>query len=112
MGRKHQPIHNLYFSHCRIESPPNDLAVLMREGVSPFARLTTLGLSNTLTTWKQVEQLEPLLPNLEELQLGRNQLASIENVTANQFQKVKWINLEDNVIEHWKDIESLGNLKR
>ncbi|KAI8145852.1 hypothetical protein BJV82DRAFT_602482 [Fennellomyces sp. T-0311] len=101
----------LRLNHCRIESPPDDPSVLMRNGVSPFAQLTTLGLSNTQIPWKQVERLEPLLPNLEELQLGRNQIDAIENVTPNQFQRLKWINLEDNTIHQWKAIESLGNLK-
>ena len=65
-----------------------------------------------MTTWSQVIKLEPLLPNLEDLQLGENQITSITNVRADQFQQLKWINLENNHIQQWKDIESLGNLKR
>ena len=65
-----------------------------------------------MTTWSQVIKLEPLLPKLEDLQLGENQIVSINNVRADQFQQLKWINLENNNIQEWKDIESLGNLKR
>ncbi|KAG2220549.1 hypothetical protein INT45_004155 [Circinella minor] len=101
----------LRLNFCRLESPPDNPTLLHRNNASPFVGLKTLALSNTMTTWSQIIKLEPLLPKLEDLQLGENQIKSITNLRADQFQQLKWINLENNHIRQWKDIESLGNLK-
>lgn len=57
-------------------------------------------------------RLEPLLPNLEDLQLGSNKISSITDIEANQFLKLKCINLEDNDIEQWEQVAKLGRLQR
>ncbi|KAI9264302.1 hypothetical protein BDA99DRAFT_508948 [Phascolomyces articulosus] len=101
----------LRLNYCRLESPPEDPTLLYRNNTSPFTTLTTLALSNTLTTWSQVAKLEPLLPNLQDLQLGQNQIETILDVQSDQFQQLQCINLENNHIQQWQDIQSLGNLK-
>ncbi|KAL4212034.1 hypothetical protein AB4K20DRAFT_1890136 [Rhizopus microsporus] len=73
--------------------------------------LQTLVLNKTLISWKDVEILAPGLPQLEDLQLGGNEIKSLSSI---QWERLKCLNLEENLIEDWGEVaklQSLSNLQ-
>ncbi|RHZ74066.1 hypothetical protein Glove_227g71 [Diversispora epigaea] len=83
-----------------------------------FSNLKNLSLNYTRITWDQVVLFEPCLPNLENLQLGFNNiktLSSENNQEANNkkvkgFLKLKILNLESNAINMWDEIARFSEL--
>jgi Leucine-rich repeat (LRR) protein len=63
-----------------------------------------------LITWKDIELLAPSIPLLEDLQLGGNQLSQLGSNLDLQY--LKWLNLEDNLINDWTEVAKLGSLKK
>ncbi|KAG0194446.1 hypothetical protein DFQ28_011247 [Apophysomyces sp. BC1034] len=82
----------------------------LRQRGSVFENLTTLALNNTRTKWHDIEMLAPLLTYLEDLQLGGNQINQLSALTT--LKQLKCINLEDNKIDSWDQVEKLGSLPR
>ncbi|KAJ8663395.1 hypothetical protein O0I10_000634 [Lichtheimia ornata] len=95
----------LRLNHCRLEPPSTSI------DHAAFSSITTLGLSSTKTPWLTIMQLEPLLPALEDLQLGKNEIQHLTKPDSNQFPRLKCINLEDNEISSWDEIAKLGCLQ-
>ncbi|CAG8476019.1 13404_t:CDS:10 [Ambispora leptoticha] len=72
---------------------------------------------------KQLEILEPCLKNLQNLQVGFNNIKHLRDETAANsnenenlekikgFDNLKVLNLESNIIEDWREIERLAHLK-
>lgn len=100
------------YSRCRLASPPADHSSLLVGSNSPFSELTTLSLKSTATSWDDILRLEPLLPNLQDLQIGDNGIESLSNVHSGQFRNLKCINLEDNAISTWDQVNNLEHLER
>ncbi|KAG0173762.1 hypothetical protein DFQ30_007047 [Apophysomyces sp. BC1015] len=86
-------------------TPPTET---LRQRGSVFENLTTLALNNTRTKWHDIEMLAPLLTYLEDLQLGGNQINQLSALTT--LKQLKCINLEDNKIDSWDQVEKLGSL--
>jgi Leucine-rich repeat (LRR) protein len=89
-------------SQSRLCSPPST-------GLE-FSRLKTLALNQTLITWREVEILAPHLPQLEDLQLGSNKISQLGSVKG--LDALKSINLENNLISDWNEIEKSGSLQK
>lgn len=77
------------YSQSRLACPPIDL--------QPF-HITTLSLNQTLISWQHIDILSKALPQLQDLQLGGNELSRLGKM---EFPKLKCLNLEDNVISDW-----------
>ncbi|CAG8480640.1 10838_t:CDS:10 [Acaulospora morrowiae] len=87
-----------------------------------FLNLKNLSLNYTRITWDQIELLEPCLPNIENLQLGFNDIklrtvddGDKENQTIKKisgFAKLKIINLESNDIRTWDEVARFSDLPR
>lgn len=75
-----------------------------------FSNLQTLSLNQTFITWKDIEILAPQLPQLEDLQLGGNEITELGFVKG--FDALHTLNLEDNLISDWKEVEKLGSLPK
>ncbi|CAG8485532.1 411_t:CDS:10 [Diversispora eburnea] len=83
-----------------------------------FSNLKSLSLNYTRITWDQVVLFEPCLPNLENLQLGFNNienLSSGNNQETNKkkvkgFLKLKILNLESNAINMWDEVIRFSEL--
>nr|CAG8580149.1 9038_t:CDS:10 [Entrophospora candida] len=86
-----------------------------------FTNLKNLSLNYTRIEWKQIELLEPCLLNLENLQLGFNNIKNfgdIDGEKENQikkskikgFSKLKTLNLESNIIDSWDEIARFSGL--
>ncbi|GAX83880.1 hypothetical protein CEUSTIGMA_g11305.t1 [Chlamydomonas eustigma] len=82
--------------------------------------LRALVLNDCMMMWRQVLTLGAVLPNLDELHLCGNNIKSLissENERdsdiyhlATTFSKLKLLNLEDNLISTWKDVQPLAAL--
>lgn len=59
-----------------------------------------------MTSWQDIELLAPQLPQLEELQLGGNEISQLSVIT--HLKNLKWLNLEDNLISDWNQVSKLG----
>lgn len=77
------------YSQSRLACPPANL--------QPF-HITTLSLNQTLIPWQHIDILSSALPQLQDLQLGGNELSQLGKM---EFPKLKCLNLEDNVISDW-----------
>ncbi|CAO3577068.1 unnamed protein product [Absidia cylindrospora] len=97
----------LRLNHIRL-LPPSD-TLLNSTTPSPFQHLKTLVLCNTHITWNQILQLEPLLLHLEDLQLSGNGIKELDRPLTH-LKKLKCINLEDNCIQNWNQVDHLGLL--
>ncbi|KAI7900340.1 uncharacterized protein BX663DRAFT_488540 [Cokeromyces recurvatus] len=71
--------------------------------------LKTLALNQTLISWKDVEILATSLLQLEDLQLGGNEISELSSVN---FPQLKCLNLENNLIHDWKEVLKLGTLPK
>lgn len=60
------------------------------------------------TSWAEIQQLEPSLPELEELHLVNNQIEDVAE--AGGWAKLRMLNLERNGLESWKQVESFRRL--
>ncbi|CAO3616259.1 unnamed protein product [Cunninghamella echinulata] len=76
---------------------------------SPFSNLKTLVLCYTYITWDQVLLLSPLLSQLEDLQLSGNNIESLGGISTH-FPHLKCINLEQNKLKDWDQVNSLNSL--
>lgn len=74
-----------------------------------LSNLKTLALNQTLISWKDIQLLAPQLTQLEDLQLGSNEIKELGIIT-NGFDQLKSINLENNLISDWSQVESLSTL--
>ncbi|CAO3652307.1 unnamed protein product [Mucor hiemalis] len=74
-----------------------------------LSNLKTLALNQTFITWKDIEVLAPQLTQLEDLQLGSNGIKELGTIT-NDFNRLKSINLENNLISDWSQVENLSTL--
>ncbi|GAN02016.1 tubulin-specific chaperone E [Mucor ambiguus] len=79
----------LRLNQSRLACPPVDL--------QPFL-ITTLSLNQTLIPWQHIDILSKALPQLQDLQLGGNELSQLGEM---KFPKLTCLNLEDNVINDW-----------
>ncbi|KAI9025100.1 hypothetical protein CLU79DRAFT_746264 [Phycomyces nitens] len=103
----------LRLNNSRLASLPTDINSLYREAQSPFTNLTTLGLNNSGVSWEDILRIEPLITNLEDLQLGNNKITNlrgIDNTHKPMFQKLKWLNLELNELDNWDEVLQLAAL--
>ncbi|CAO0790916.1 unnamed protein product [Mucor circinelloides] len=82
-------LNTLRLNQSRLACPPIDL--------QPF-HITTLSLNQTLISWQHIDILSKALPQLQDLQLGGNELSRLGKM---EFPKLKCLNLEDNVINDW-----------
>lgn len=76
-----------------------------------FSNLKTLALNQTLTTWQDIKSLAPQLPQLEDLQLGGNEISQL-GVIEKDFRNLKCLNLEDNLITDWTQVATLASLPK
>ncbi|GAA5814954.1 hypothetical protein MFLAVUS_011488 [Mucor flavus] len=88
------------YSQSRLAPPPTHAL--------SFSNLKILSLNQTLIPWKHIETLSYQLPQLEDLQLGGNELKELGVITG--FRNLKCLNLEDNLISEWGQVEKLGSL--
>ncbi|KAF7731007.1 hypothetical protein EC973_001053 [Apophysomyces ossiformis] len=97
----------VYIIYCYHDpfSPPTE-SFCQRTDV--FEHLTTLALNNTRTTWHDIELIAPLLTSLEDLQLGGNRIDRLSTLTT--LRSLKCINLEENDLDRWEEVEKLGSL--
>ncbi len=79
---------------------------------APFEQLRDLILNSTGISWKQVEHIAPALPNVKQLHLCGNGIKSIETASAfvRCYPNLKVINLDDNDIEEWSEVNKLAAL--
>lgn len=75
-----------------------------------FSNLKILSLNQTLIPWEHIETLSYQLPQIEDLQLGGNELKELGVITG--FRNLKCLNLEDNLIGEWSQVEKLGSLPK
>ncbi|CAG8637274.1 10579_t:CDS:10 [Paraglomus brasilianum] len=96
-----------------LQSPP--------QSIEGFKNLKSLSLNYTRISWSQVQLLEPCLPNLENLQLGFNNMhhfgtSDTEKSQPNGrlvcgFHKLKILNLESNGIDSWEEVARFSKLE-
>ncbi|KAI8060555.1 hypothetical protein BC940DRAFT_350534 [Gongronella butleri] len=90
------------------------LAPLSREMTdchrSSFSHLRTLVLCGTRITWDQVVALQPFVPQLEDLQLSGNQLATL--TPLHHLPHLQCLNLEHNNLTDWHQVNALTTLPR
>ena len=60
--------------------------------------MSTLSLNQTLIPWQDIDLLAKALPQLQDLQLGGNELSQLGQMN---FPQLKSLNLEDNLIDNW-----------
>lgn len=79
------------YSQSRLLAPKTDLK---------FFNLSTLSLNHTLIPWQDIDLLAKALPQLQDLQLGGNELCQLGQM---EFPHLKSLNLEDNLINDWSN---------
>ncbi|CAN0928032.1 Tubulin-folding cofactor E [Linum grandiflorum] len=89
---------------------------LMADVVTGLPRLSsirTLVLNCTGVKWTQVEELEHLLPVIEELHLMGNGISEIKATSSSvqRFDSLRLLNLEDNCIAEWDEIITISMLR-
>ncbi|CAN1855253.1 Tubulin-folding cofactor E [Linum perenne] len=90
---------------------------LMADVVTGLPRLSSirvLVLNCTGVKWTQVEELEHLLPVIEELHLMGNGISEIKVATSSsvqRFESLRLLNLEDNCIAEWGEIIKISMLR-
>lgn len=99
------------FSYIRLLPPPDDLLTPYNINISPFSNLKTLILCYTHITWEHIIQLSPLLTQLEDLQLSGNEIDSL-NGDLTHLQNLKCINLENNKLKDWSQVNNLNSLPK
>ncbi|GAV68308.1 hypothetical protein CFOL_v3_11811 [Cephalotus follicularis] len=83
-------------------------------GLPELKSIRILVLNNTGITWTQVEILKYSLPSIEELHLMGNSLSIIMSTltsTAQGFNSLRLLNLDDNCIVEWSEIVKLSQLR-
>ncbi|CAO3608649.1 unnamed protein product [Cunninghamella blakesleeana] len=96
-------------NYIRLLPPPDDLLTPNNIISSPFSNLRTLVLCYTQIEWGHIIQLSPLLTQLEDLQLSGNGI-SLLNGNLSHLQNLKCINLENNKLKDWDQINHLNSL--
>jgi hypothetical protein len=74
-----------------------------------FSRLLDLRVDGTLISWDEIVLLSDAFPNLENLQMGSNNLRRLDGGQTNRkncLSKLKVLNLEGNALSDWDDIWS------
>ncbi|KAI8387323.1 hypothetical protein BD560DRAFT_382107 [Blakeslea trispora] len=89
----------LRLNHLRFTTPPQSNLALQH--------IKTLSLSHTLITWNEIHELLLHLTDLEDLQLGGNELSELGEIS---LPNLKCLNLEDNKIDDWSQVAKLGTL--
>ncbi|OBZ91102.1 Tubulin-specific chaperone E [Choanephora cucurbitarum] len=89
----------LRLNHLRFTTPPRPELALQH--------IKTLSLSHTLLSWNEIRDLLVSLPNLEDLQLGGNELSELSEIN---LPNLKCINIEDNKFHDWSQVAKLGTL--
>ncbi|CAN1855256.1 Tubulin-folding cofactor E [Linum perenne] len=89
---------------------------LMADVVTGLPRLSSirvLVLNCTGVKWTQVEELEHLLPVIEELHLMGNGISEIKATSSSvqRFESLRLLNLEDNCIAEWGEIIKISMLR-
>ncbi|CAG8530518.1 4923_t:CDS:10 [Paraglomus occultum] len=97
-----------------LQSPPPQF-------IEAFKNLKSLSLNYTRISWSQVELLEPSLPNLDNLQLGFNNMRHFGTSDTKRsqpndrlvhgFRKLKILNLESNGIDSWEEVARFSKLE-
>lgn len=90
----------MLYSQLRLSSPLSTTNLQL-------SNIKTLSLNQTLISWKDVQVILTVFPQLQDLQLGGNELSVLGSVEHTQL---KSINLEGNLISDWKQIAYLGSL--
>ena len=95
-----------------------------------FANLKVLALNGcNITSWAQVQSLEPILPNLEELYLANNKLSDLPRDEAEQtyrdatgkdteplpspvkgFPNLRVLDVAFCELDEWSEVQAFGNL--
>ena len=60
-------------------------------------------------SWNEIRDLLVSLPNLEDLQLGGNELSELSEIN---LPNLKCINIEDNKFHDWSQVAKLGTLPK
>lgn len=67
-------------------------------------------MGHMLLEWFEVLRLDIHFPILQDLYLGSNMISTLQPPPLNAFTNLLSLNLENNEISNWKDIEALGFL--
>jgi Leucine-rich repeat (LRR) protein len=76
--------------------------------IPAFLNVTVLCLNDCLLQWNQVKKLSVWFPSLVELHLASNHIGHLE--ATNGFQSLQLLNLKDNLICDWNQVEFLADL--
>ncbi|RUP19616.1 CAP Gly-rich domain-containing protein, partial [Jimgerdemannia flammicorona] len=101
-------------SHTRFDPLPTPLPLGLEHA---FTSLRSLALNYTRISWREIQHFEPALPLLENLQLAGNGIRELSGgeaegeETVHGFKNLKWLNLEENVIEAWGEVARLRELE-
>ncbi|KAJ3403861.1 hypothetical protein HDV05_007569 [Chytridiales sp. JEL 0842] len=78
-----------------------------------FGKVRSLALNGTLLTWKDILEVAPYFPTLEELHLGFNEMSvlliedSASSTDAITFPTLRLLNLECNRLTSWTEVAEL-----
>jgi hypothetical protein len=73
------------------------------KGSSAFQRLTDLQLNGTLMTWREMQEITALMPNLRLVEMGYNRLTSLSSFDPIKS-TIQVINLDTNQCRDWAHI--------
>ncbi|RUS25219.1 hypothetical protein BC938DRAFT_472470, partial [Jimgerdemannia flammicorona] len=105
----------LRLNHTRFDPLPTPLPLGLEHA---FTSLRSLALNYTRISWREIQHFEPALPLLENLQLAGNGIRELSGgeaegeETVHGFKNLKWLNLEENVIEAWGEVARLRELEK
>lgn len=85
---------------------PENINVLMPN----FSSLGTLILNCAKLTWVDVIKCLSMWPNIEELNLEQNEITNITKPEKGQFCNLRFLNISNNNVQHWKSIANLQKL--
>lgn len=66
-----------------------------------------MSLKQSLISWNDIQAILNVFPQLQDLQLGGNELSVLDEIKHNQLST---LNLEDNQLSDWKQVAHLGKL--
>ncbi|XP_076315942.1 tubulin-specific chaperone E-like [Tachypleus tridentatus] len=77
-----------------------------------FRTLKTLVLNKMSYSWEQVLTCSKMWPQIERLELWKNEISLLFTPDSSTLQSLKYLSLEDNPLYSWQEVCKLGNLPR
>lgn len=76
-----------------------------------FPNITVLICGSMKLTFKEVNHISSIFPNVEELRLAYNDITNLSLQSDHNFKRLRYLDLEGNQIKFWSEIKKLSVIK-